>query len=295
MKPKLYLINGPLGAGKTTFLKKLLKQPGFTGARVIENEFASSSIDTHALHEHQAEVRTIAGVCICCGSGEELVETLRALKDSDEPVVIEATGVANSLKLIEKMAAADIFADYTLAHGVFVLDAAENTAETLDQYSDELKAADTVLLSKTDLISASQLTSLEQLLAAHNISRVQKVVNGTCDFAVLESRSAMLAYFADFDGDITPHDDQVNYTVTALDGWKVAPQKLQTAWPQLQRRFALRRLKGDGIAPDGSYWHIEATPSQCRVSAGAKTTPQLVWIGGKARELTLSDIQELCV
>ena len=138
MKPKLYLINGPLGAGKTTFLKELLKQPVFKNARVIENEFASSSIDTHSLHEHQAEVRTIAGACICCSSGEELVTTLRALKESKEPVVIEATGVANSLKLIEKMAVADIFADYTLAHGVFVLDAAENFDEILQHYADEL-------------------------------------------------------------------------------------------------------------------------------------------------------------
>ena len=101
MKPKLYLINGPLGAGKTTLLRELLKQPQFQSARVIENEFASTSVDTDQLHDHQAEVKTIAGLCICCSTGDELIEALLSLADSPEPVIIEATGVANSLMLIE--------------------------------------------------------------------------------------------------------------------------------------------------------------------------------------------------
>lgn len=294
MKPNLYLINGPLGAGKTTFLKYLLTQPGFTDARVIENEFASSSIDTHTLHEHQAEVRTIAGVCICCGSGEELVETLQSLKNDSAPVVIEATGVANSLKLIEKMAASDIFADYTLAHGVFVLDAAENTTTTIAEHGDELRAADTVLVSKTDLIDDARFATLTQQLTDAGVSNVQKVMNGQCDTTLLNRPSAMLAYFADFEGDLTPHDSEVNYTVTELGEWRVSAQKLEAAWPELQKRFNLRRLKGDGVAPDGTYWHIEATPAQCRVSSGTQTTPQLVWIGGNARELTLDDIKKAC-
>lgn len=294
MKPSLYLINGPLGAGKTTFLKELLKQPGFVNARVIENEFASTSIDTHMLHEHTAEVHTIAGVCICCGSGEELVEILLSLKDNPEPVIIEATGVANSLKLIEKMATANIFTHYTLAHGIFVLDAAESDEQTLDNYIDELRGADTILLSKSDLIAARRFTALNEQLTAKGAGNVHTVNNGVCDFSLVERPSDMLAYFASFEGDISPHDDAINYTVTELANWKVDPEKIKQAWPKLQKSFNLKRLKGDGIAPNGTHWHVEATPAQCRITKGSAATSQLVWIGGNAREVTLDTVKKAC-
>ena len=45
-KIALYLVNGALGAGKTTLVDFLVQQPEFTGARVVENEFASESIDS---------------------------------------------------------------------------------------------------------------------------------------------------------------------------------------------------------------------------------------------------------
>ncbi|HEU5187424.1 MAG TPA: GTP-binding protein [Candidatus Saccharimonadales bacterium] len=293
MKPLLYLINGPLGAGKTTFLKELIKQPGFKNARIIENEFASTSIDTLTLHDHTAEVRTIAGACICCGSSKELVEALQSLKDGSEPVVIEATGVANSLTLIEKMAAANIFDDYTLAHGVFVLDAAESTDAVLRAYADELRGADTVLVSKSDLITPAMFARVRRRLRAMGVSNIHKAINGVCDVRLFTQPSAMLAYFADFEGDIAPHD-QLNYAVMQLGNWKIDPQKIHHAWPALQQTFNLRRLKGYGVAPDGTHWHIEATPSQCRIGKSVAVTPQLVWIGGNARQLTVDALKEAC-
>ena len=297
MKPRLYLINGPLGAGKTTFLKELLQQPGFKKARVIENEFASTSIDTHALHEHTAAIRTIAGVCICCGTGEALVETLRELKSSNEPVVIEATGVANSLKLIEKLAMADMFDYYTLAHGVFVLDAAEHArhGDALHTHAAELRAADTVLVSKTDLVTPEHYAALCQYLNRLGVRNVHKVVNGIGDFSLLEQPSGMTTFFANFDGELAAHDTGVNYMVMALDDIKLDPQKLHKAWPVLQRSFALRRLKGDGVSPDGARWHIEATPSQCRITKGIIAPAQLVAIGAKARELSLDTLKKMLV
>ena len=45
-KITLYLVNGALGAGKTTLVDFLVQQPEFAGARVVENEFASESIDS---------------------------------------------------------------------------------------------------------------------------------------------------------------------------------------------------------------------------------------------------------
>jgi G3E family GTPase len=130
VKLALYLINGPLGAGKTTLLKYLLSTAQFADARVVENEYASQSVDTQQLALHSAEVKTIAGVCICCSTGRELTVALEELAEqSDAPVIIEATGVANSLVLVEKLAAAQLLEYYELRHAVFVLDAAEPSAD----------------------------------------------------------------------------------------------------------------------------------------------------------------------
>ena len=88
MKNKLYLINGALGSGKTTLLQFLLKQPDFKNVRVIENEFASSSIDSNVLKEHAHDIETIAGGCICCSTGTELVDILNKYAISKFPTTV---------------------------------------------------------------------------------------------------------------------------------------------------------------------------------------------------------------
>ena len=288
MKPKLYLINGPLGAGKTTLLRELLKQPQFQSARVIENEFASTSVDTDQLHDHQAEVKTIAGLCICCSTGDELIEALLSLADSPEPVIIEATGVANSLMLIEKLIVGNILDKYELAHGIFVLDAVEAVAhpDSLEVYHDELQAADTLLVSKTDLLAPEDYVILLERLEAIRTLPVAPVTEGVCDLALLDRPSQVLDYYVEHDGEIKSHDSAVNYTVLRLPG-PVSPAAIEQSWPMLSAEFGLRRMKGDIADGDGDWWHIEATPAQCRVHpADTAKNSQLVCIGEAATTLT---------
>lgn len=288
MKPKLYLINGPLGAGKTTLLRELLKQPDFQHARVIENEFASTSVDTDQLHDHQAEVKTIAGLCICCSTGDELIDALNSLANSPEPVIIEATGVANSLMLIEKLVVGNIFDKYELAHGIFVLDAVEALAhqESLETYHDELQAADTLLISKTDLLTHEQHTTLLEQLSAIRTLPIASVIEGVCDIALFDTPSQILNYYVEHDAEIQSHDGAVNYTVLSLTD-AVSPAAIQQNWAQLAENFGLRRMKGDIADEDGRWWHVEATPAQCRITAAdARSTQQLVCIGEAATTLT---------
>lgn len=295
MKPKLYLINGPLGAGKTTLLRELLRLPEFSSARVIENEFASTSIDTQQLHDHTSEIQTIAGVCVCCSTGDELLEALRSLATSNEPVIIEATGVANSLKLLEKLVLGDVFEIYDLAHGIFVLDASEaveHTKVTLGMYESELRAADTVLVSKTDLVPTDEWEMLRDLIGAVGADVVEPVYDGVCDSELFSVPSAMLDFYADFEGDIALHDGDVNYTIISLEATPVEPMALQKAWPVLCEQFGLRRMKGDIVDLHGMRWHVEATPSQCRVEPGDAEALQLVCIGERAREITKDNLMQ---
>lgn len=295
-KPKLYLINGPLGAGKTTFLKEMLNLPGFKDARVIENEFASTSIDTQQLHNHQAEVQTIAGVCICCSTGDELTDALESLSHSLEPVIIEATGVANSLKLIEKIVVADMLEKYDIAHAIFVLDGAEavhDIEQSIALYKNELEAADTVLISKTDLISSEQTSQLMDALQQINISHASFVYDGSFDKNLLRTESHILDYFALLDEDIVNHEDDSNYTIVDLQDVQFDLDYMEDIWKELRLRFGLRRLKGDAYDLKGEIWHLEATPAQCRASPSSSAIARIVLIGSDARSITKSIIQSL--
>lgn len=288
MKPKLYLINGPLGAGKTTLLRELLKLPEFQNARVIENEFASTSIDTQQLHDHQAEVKTIAGVCICCSTGDELVEALRELASDPEPVIIEATGVANSLMLLEKLIVGDILDRYELAHGIFVLDAVEaanDTRSILDTYADEITAADTLLISKSDLIDPMEFVTLQELIGTLRSGVTVPVYEGICDTELFNEPTQMLTFYESHNGDINAHDSDMNYA-TLHPTLPLSPEAMKRNWPQLSDTYALRRMKGDFVDADGAWWHVEATPGQCRVNATDAEFAQIVCIGEKATSVT---------
>lgn len=296
MKPKLYLINGPLGAGKTTFLKELLKLPAYKDARIIENEFASTSIDTDQLHDHHAEVQTIAGICICCSTGDELTDALESLSHDRAPVIVEATGVANSLKLIEKIVVADMLQKYDLAHAIFILDAAEATHDietTIQTYSNELKAADTVLVSKTDLISSESTEHLMDALHGLQIARIGLVHDGIFDYSLLDNPSKILNYFAALNDDLTNHDSNTNYMILDLEDTRIAIEVIDNVWNDLQKEYSLRRLKGDVYDQNGHIWHVEATPAQCRVTKSSAQKAKLVLIGSNARTITKSVIESV--
>lgn len=293
MKPNLYLINGPLGAGKTTFLRELLKLPEYKEARIIENEFANTSVDTEQLHDHHAEVQTIAGVCICCSTGDELTDALDQLSRDTAPVIIEATGVANSLRLIEKIVNADMLDKYIVRHAIFILDAIETVGDiggTLATYRHELKAADTILVSKTDLLTDGQVERLMEGVSKLNVQQTSFSHEGVFEPSLLKKDSHILDYFAHLNERVDNHENGANYTV--IDGSYVNLKKrqLRPMWLDLQSKYEIRRMKGNVRLNDGTTWHVEATPHQCKVSPYESGELRLVVIGKDAVSLTLESM-----
>lgn len=284
-KIPLYLVNGALGAGKTTLLQYLLKQPAFAGARVIENEFAAESVDSALLSRQVEEMATIAGSCICCNSGDELADLLHEFAEkSNLPVIIESTGVANTLKVIEQLVVADIFEVYDLCQSLYVLDALETQYNELNATMlREAQAADLVLVSKVDMLAPEAARNLLGSLKHQGLSRVIAMNCGEFDVKELGQESRALAYFASFDGDILT-DESATYSVIETSGLAIAPDKLEAAWLELQRAYGLRRLKG-GICDGVKTWHVEATPRQIRFEAGSADLTKLVVIGERAYEL----------
>ncbi len=287
-KIALYLVNGALGAGKTTLVDFLVQQPEFAGARVIENEFASESIDSCRLAERVDEVATIAGECICCSSGEELIDILHNFAISGKaPVIIESTGVANTLRVVEKLLAGDIFEQYDLQQSLYVVDGAETRVNGLAEVLlTEAQAADIVLLSKLDLLTDSNRQQLIEILSQQGLTNVVRMDRGKFDLAQLGSQSQILDYLLLHDPAENAAEDALNYSVVDVAGLVISTEEIETVWTNLRDKYTLKRMKG-AVADGDEICHIEATPQQIRLTRGATNESlKLVVIGERAREIT---------
>ena len=293
-KIALYLVNGALGAGKTTLVDFLVQQPEFAGARVIENEFASESVDSCRLAQRVDEVATIAGECICCSSGEELIDILHNFAISERaPVIIESTGVANTLRVVEKLLAGDTFMQYDLKQSLYVVDGAEARADGLaEALLAEAQAADVVLVSKLDLLTKSERKQLIATLLQQGLTNVVNMDHGKFDLAQLASESHILDYLLLHEPAENAAENALNYSVVDVSGLAISAEKIEKIWMDLRSKYALRRMKG-AVADGGEIFHIEATPQQIRVTRGAiDESLKLVIIGERAREITRAVIMK---
>ena len=293
-KIALYLVNGALGAGKTTLVDFLVQQPEFAGARVIENEFASESIDSCTLAQRVDEVATIAGECICCSSGEELIDILHNFAISGKaPVIIESTGVANTLRVVEKLLAGDIFEQYDLKQSLYVVDGAEARADGLaEALLAEAQAADTVLISKLDLLAEKDRQQLIETLLQQGLTNVVRMDHGKFDLAQLGDKSQILDYLLLHEPAENAAENTLSYSVVDVAGLAISAEKIEKIWTNLRSEYALRRMKG-AVAGGSETYHIEATPQQVQVTRGAiDESLKLVVIGERAREITRAVITE---
>ena len=81
----LTILGGYLGAGKTTLLNHLLRHAEGRRIAVVVNDFGSVDIDGDLIESRSGDAISIAGGCVCCGFGDDLLDTLHALRDAPEP------------------------------------------------------------------------------------------------------------------------------------------------------------------------------------------------------------------
>ncbi len=94
-RTRVDLIDGFLGAGKTTFIKRYtqyLKEQGISYI-VLENEFGAAGVDARLLDEN---VRELAGGCICCGLKVNFHDLLIELSAHAERIIVEPSGIFNA-------------------------------------------------------------------------------------------------------------------------------------------------------------------------------------------------------
>ena len=172
---KIDIISGFLGAGKTTLIKKLLKE-AFEGEKLvlIENEFGEISIDGGFLKESGVQVSEMSSGCICCSLVGDFATALKDVKKQFSPdrILIEPSGVgklSDVIAAVEKTVAEEsdmcLNSYTTVADGMKVKIYMKNFGEF---YNDQIEAAGTIILSRTQKLSQEKLETAVALLREKN-------------------------------------------------------------------------------------------------------------------------------
>jgi G3E family GTPase len=167
------VISGYLGAGKTTLVNHLLRNPGGRRLMVLVNDFGELAIDADLIEIEEADMLTLANGCVCCSMGGDFYNALVQVLDMErrpDHLVIEASGVAKPARIANiARAESDLLLD-----GVVTLVDAENFGFQLadhlvaDSVTDQVAAADLILVNKADLVSPELLAALKERVRAIN-------------------------------------------------------------------------------------------------------------------------------
>lgn len=171
---KIDIVSGFLGAGKTTLIKKLLKESlSNTKVVLIENEFGEIGIDGGFLKDAGIEIKEMNSGCICCSLvgdfGESLKEVLSTY--SPERIIIEPSGVGKLSDVMAAVSGATEDADVVLNSAVAVVDAkkAKMYIKNFGEFFvNQIEHAGTVILSRTDMISEEKITEVVKMIREHN-------------------------------------------------------------------------------------------------------------------------------
>lgn len=171
---KIDIISGFLGAGKTTLIKKLLKE-GFQNEQVvlIENEFGEIGIDGGFLKEAGIEIREMNSGCICCSLVGDFGASLKEVVEKYNPdrIVIEPSGVGKLSDVIKAVQGVQEEVDIVLNSYTTVVDAKKcrmymrNFGEF---FNNQVEYAGAIIMSRTDIVDEKKAQEAMELLRSIN-------------------------------------------------------------------------------------------------------------------------------
>ena len=184
------VLTGFLGSGKTTLLRYLLAHPDMDETAVIVNEFGAVGLDHHLLETSEEDTLLLDNGCLCCGLRGDLVATLLSLLERRERgevsafrrVVIETTGLADPVPVLQTFRTDPLrLSLYEVAGLVTCFDAVNGMA-TLERHGEaerQLALADTVVLTKTDLLHDAGVAG--EIGRRNDRAAVITAVDGRCE------------------------------------------------------------------------------------------------------------------
>ena len=191
---KIDIFSGFLGAGKTTLIKKLIKE-AYSGEKVvlIENEFGEIGIDGGFLQDAGIEITEMNSGCICCSLVGDFTKALGKVLDEYHPdrIIIEPSGVgklSDVIRAVKEVTSKDAVINCSAT----VVDSGKckmymkNFGEF---FNDQIENASSIILSHTDTVKESKVEEAVKLIREHN----KEASLITTPWSLLDGKSILLA------------------------------------------------------------------------------------------------------
>ena len=171
------IYSGFLGAGKTTLIKKMIRE-AYQGEKIvlIENEFGEIGIDGGFMQDAGIQVNEMNSGCICCSLVGDFGRALKQVISDYHPdrILIEPSGVG---KLSDVIGAVERVADESVMLGSFITVADATKCKVYlknfgEFYTNQIETASAIILSRTGSISEEKLAAAVALLREHNQNAV---------------------------------------------------------------------------------------------------------------------------
>lgn len=322
---KVDIISGFLGAGKTTFIKLLIENV-FAGEKLvlIENEFGEIGIDGGFLKDAGIEITEMNSGCICCTLVGDFSRALQKVIEEYHPdrVLIEPSGVgklsdvARAVERVKKEAEIEIDGRITIVDGKKAKMYLENFGEF---YRDQVAYADTIVMSRTQLMEAHKIEECVKVLREENkeaaiISTPWDKLSREAIEHALSSDSQLEGIFEEEECPVCGHHHhgeechhghhhhEHHHADEVFTSWgKETPKKfteegiraiLDTLSKEDSDEYGII-LRAKGIVPDenGKWIHFDLVPGEDEVRYGsAEYTGRICVIGSKLNEDKLAEL-----
>ena len=327
---KIDVYSGFLGAGKTTLIKKLIKE-AYAGEKVvlIENEFGEIGVDGGFLKDSGVNITEMNSGCICCSLVGDFAKALKQVEEQYAPdrIIIEPSGVGKLSDVIRAVERANV-ENSVLNAFCAVVDAnkckmyMKNFGEF---FIDQVKNASCVVLSHTTGMSEEKLHACIEALKAVNpdanyVTAEWDKLDGKTILAAMEKKDSLDAELKklaeeyehehhhhdddDDDDDCCCHDHEHehhhhHHADEVFTSWgletahKFTGEELKSALQALQNEEKYGTvLRAKGIVDGGEHWwHFDYVPGEPDVRTGAAgATGRLCVIGCKLNEDALKEL-----
>ena len=309
------VLTGYLGAGKTTLLNRILTHEHGKKVAVIVNEFGEVGIDNQLVIDADEEVFEMNNGCICCtvrGDLIRIISNLMKRRDRFDHLVIETTGLADPAPVIQTFFVDDEVQNQARLDAVVTVVDARHIWQhwEADEAVEQIAFADVILLNKTDLVTADELTELEQRIRGMNaIAKIYRTRDAQIEMDALLGINAFdlnqaLQIDPDFlDEDAHEHDETVGSVALVepgeLDGEKLndwLSELLRDHGPDIFRMKGILNMAGEDnrFVFQGVHMLFDGRPDRpWRADESRKN--ELVFIGRNLEQLQLAERLRACL
>jgi G3E family GTPase len=198
----LYLITGFLGAGKTSFLKAMIRQMPDVRLKVIVNEFGKEGIDGALLKNSGVEVEEINNGSIFCSCRiDQFEETLKKVAAEEPDVLwVEASGLSDPTPIEKVLTEIEGFEQIAYRGSICLVDAVnfKKVFSTARVCKKQIAVNSIVLINKIDLVSEAEVDEVERMIREQKPdARIYKTVYGQIDLSWIEGQGAVAAKSAE--------------------------------------------------------------------------------------------------